>query len=249
MLGMGLWAIAERQSRRLRWSVLLVWGAAVGSNLILAWAYKDPDYVLVSALAGGLAFAAVLIAMVIDDAANAPHPASGSGRITVRTASLLVLAVSVAMLLGQLGAASNVNTGKQVAYDGMLQDLERLRSEGNIATDALIIAPAHGLPFEWSNPFVLSRPAVSYFDTGWLTFSPTYNRVLRDFGIDSLPQALYEKNNTYLMCEETFTPFLARYYEEHLGITVSFQTIYAVPNPNHLAGYDGNYLYKVSLAP
>ena len=68
-------------------------------------------------------------------------------------------------------------------------------------------------------------------------------------GIQSLPEAVYERDDVYLMSEQSLTPFLVRCYEEHLAVSVRFEPIYAMPNPHHLAGYDGNYLFKVSPAP
>jgi hypothetical protein len=98
---------------------------------------------------------------------------------------------------------------------------------------------------DWSNPFILEFPNIPYLNTGWITFSPVYNQVLQDFEIHSLPDALYQKNNIYLMTKSTFTVFLGRYYQEHENISVVFKTIYIMPNSFNFPGYDDVRIYKV----
>jgi hypothetical protein len=107
------------------------------------------------------------------------------------------------------------------------------------------VSPAHGLPYEWSYPFTLDRPSPAYLDTGWLTFSPTYYKILAHFGIASLPLALLQRDDIYLMAEESLTVFIARYYREHFSLDVDFREIYAMPNPRHRPGYDDIRIYSL----
>jgi hypothetical protein len=123
--------------------------------------------------------------------------------------------------------------------------MDALRSNGAIPRNSLIISPAHGFPMEWSNPFVINFPTVPYLDTGWITFSPPYEEVLREYDIQYLPDALYQKNNIYLMTRAGFTVFLGRYYQEHENISVEFRSIYNMPNTYEFAGYDDIKLYQV----
>jgi hypothetical protein len=91
----------------------------------------------------------------------------------------------------------------------------------------------------------LEFPSMQYMDMGWITFSPAYDRVLEKFDIQFLPDALYEKNNVYLMGRSNFTTLLNQYYQEHENISVSFQIIYNMPNTHGFDGYDDIHLYKV----
>jgi hypothetical protein len=221
--------------------------AALGANLILTWAYKDPAYVLVSTLAGSASFTVVLLALRADDtAAGVSTAGDGPERLRFAGAAGVCLAtLAAAILAGQTLDSSRTNVARRAAYEGIVGDLQQLQQSGTIPSDALIVSPAHGLPYEWSYPFTTTLPPVSYFDTGWITFSPSYERVLADYGVESLPEALYQDSRLYLMTESSFTGFLRTYYQEHDGTSVKFVPVYEMPNPLGLAGYDGIYVFKI----
>ena len=247
MLAMAWWALARAWSKSLIWSMLTVWTAALSLNVLLALAYKSPDYVVTSTIAASLMFSMVLprwraegSGPVLGGLSKAPRrvPASTVG-------PTILLGVAVAILLARLINASHINVVKQTTYQGILADLADLQRTGELAEDAIILSPANGLPYEWSYPFVLSRPTPSFLNTGWITFSPEYNRVLRQYDIAPLSDALLYKDNLYLMTDVGFVPYLGRYFEEHRGMAVRFQSLYEMPNPTGLPGYDGNHLYTV----
>lgn len=247
MLAIALWIFSGRLTGTAAWGAVSVCMAALATNLFLAWGYKDPDYVLLSTLAGSITFGLLLPAWR-DDPFPRAGPPGGHSR-TKRFAifgSIFLFAAGAAVIVGQSIEASRDNVAKQATYQRILADLHDLQVSGKLAEGALLISPAHGLPYEWSNPFKLEAPPIDYLDTGWITFSPSYERVLRAFKVDSLPDALYQHNNLYLMTESGFTVFLSRYYEEHESVKVGFQPIYALPNPYHFAGYDGILLYQVT---
>ncbi|OHB67776.1 MAG: hypothetical protein A2Y76_06170 [Planctomycetes bacterium RBG_13_60_9] len=147
-----------------------------------------------------------------------------------------------------LWRASQDNVSRQADYHRIRSALEQLQDEGRVAENALIVSPAHGLPYEWANPLRLDLPSPAYLDMGWSTFSPSYYRALASNGIASLPDALLENDDVYLMTESSFIPFLARYYEERSGKRTRFETIYSMPNPGQVPGYDDVRLYKIGLA-
>lgn len=247
MLASALSIVAGRSSRTAGWGLLSVWSAALATNLVLAWGYKDPDYVLLSTVAGSIAFGLLLPAWRTDLLHSTATPGQGSRITRLGTlGSLILVAAGAVLILVQSIETSSNNAARQAAYQGILADLGSLQASGKLVEGGLLISPAHGLPYEWSNPFKLEAPPIDYLDTGWITFSPSYERVLRAFTVDSLPDALYRHNNLYLMTESGFTVFLSRYYEEHESINVGFEPIYALPNPSHFAGYDGIVLYQVT---
>jgi hypothetical protein len=144
---------------------------------------------------------------------------------------------------------SNENLGKQAGYAGILRDLDDLRRDGTLASNAVIISASHGIPWDWSNPFLLGFPNFTYLDTGWNTFSPHYEEALQKYDLEPLDEAPYERDNVYLISKSIFKTYLARYYQEHKGISVHFKTLYTLPNPNHFDGYDDVELYKVVRSP
>jgi hypothetical protein len=237
-----IWSLPIRPSMALITIFLL----CMAENLALVWGYKDPEYVLLSSLANMGIFSVVIFDWLAIGELKLMNslPLSGFARI-INYGFILTLSLAVGMVISQAFAASQNNMNKQIAYQHILADLNRLHLDGEIPQNSLIISPAHGLPLDWSNPFVLAFPSVPYLDTGWITFSPSYNHVLQEYGIQSLPDALYQKNNIYLMTKSTFTVFLGRYYQEHENISVVFQPIYTMPNPLNLATYDNVQLYKV----
>ena len=247
MIAMVLHMFAEGTSRRLFAAVTSAWMMALAENLGLSLLYKDPSYVLASTLAGSLALGPVFLALSSESRGHRPEPNDGrsSWRRRVRATAWTLVLVGAGILIGRFLESSESNISRQANYGRVRSDLQELQRRGALEQDALIVSPAHGLPYEWSYPFTLDLPAPAYLDTGWITFAPSYTRVLSDHGIGSLQDALVRADNVYLMTQADFTPFLARYYEEHYDLDVQFESIYAMPNPSMLAGYDGIFVYKL----
>jgi hypothetical protein len=247
MAAISLWALSQRHSKRMVIALLTIWGFCIMENQFLVWSYKDPDYVLMSLIACSTIFG--LLIMSYEGRSNSSRPPFSIPRTFFQSltfyGSLLFITVGVGMTLLQSLETSITNINKQTAYQGILADLSDLQLEGKIPKNSLIISPAHGLPMEWSNPFILELPRIPYFDTGWSTFSPAYEEVLQTYKIQSLPDALYQNNNIYLMTRSNFTLSLARYYQEHENLNISFQSIYNMPNTYNFSGYDDIHLYKV----
>jgi hypothetical protein len=158
---------------------------------------------------------------------------------------LSVIAVLLAIVLIQSVSSSRDNLNRQVAYRQILADIGQLQADGRLAPDAIIISPSHGIPWEWSDPLRLELPGIPFLDTGWITFSPSYEGALKRYDLNPLPQALLEKANVYVMTKQIFQGYLARYYEEHLHITVTFKTIYTIPSAYRAVEYQDTQLYKV----
>jgi hypothetical protein len=251
MAAISMWVCSQKHWIRRLWGPLSLWAAALALNLALTLSYKDPDYVLTSTLAGGLAFGTVLLALGWDygELGSVPSLSRGGLRALPRATAFVILGLAAATLFGEFLDASSLNVAKQADYRGIRGELANLERSGSLGSQALIVSPAHGLPYEWSDPLKIDLPTPAYFDTGWITFSPSYDRVLREFAIDSLPEALLERNDVFLMTHSSFTAYLGRYYEEHRGIRVQFDSIYAMPNPSHLPGYDDIHIYKLRREP
>ncbi len=199
---LAIWLLEQTDAGSAAQSVTLTlpWFAAIGANLVLAWAYKDPTYVLVSTVGGSVVCSLVLLELSLAAQPGAMKPRSGAApnaRLW-RWISMGLFVCGAGWLSAQVLQTSRINVAKQAAYEGILDNLRKLQATGRIEADALIVSPAHGLPYDWSYPFRLSLPPVAYFDTGWLTFSPTYDRIMQQFGIGSLPDALLRDDRLYL---------------------------------------------------
>jgi hypothetical protein len=242
-------AFSHRDLRNARWPIVCIVLASVLENWGLVWIYKNPDYVLYSSLANAGVLSTLMVVWLVPKAGErTPSPFSAAAAKGAR-ASLAVMAVAAAALLAQAARTSIDNSRKREGYAVILADLQRLQQRGQLAGGALILSPAHGLPWDWSNPLLLGFPNVPYLDTGWITFSPSYEEALNAQGVSSLPRGLVERQNLYLVTKSAFQQYLERYYEEHEGYRVSFETIYRLPNPYHFNGYEDVQLYRVIREP
>jgi hypothetical protein len=228
--------------------VLLTWAIALGANLILTVIYKDPDYVLAGSLAGSVALSIVYLmwSWAPSGAQGTARAGSSPTRRRLATVSLTLFLLGGVALLSNLVTRSSINIARQRDYARFRADLEALQRDGILVDEALIVSPAHGLPYEWAPPLTLDLPSPPYLDTGWITFSPAYNRVLDAYGITSLPEALVSKENIYLMVESSFTAFLSRYYEERGDPPVRFESLYEMRASPGLLHIDPIHLYKLS---
>lgn len=249
IVSIGLWTQASPGTRTATWIVLTTGLICVSENYVLVWAYKDPKYVLFSLLGIAAMLGVVVLNWSYTDTSAVPGSRGSRFARIFTLAFLLTAALATALSLRESMATSRLNGLKVALYHAILTDIQDLQMRGKILQGALIVSPAHGLPWEWADPLVLDLPQFAYFDTGWITFSPAYEQILQAYGIRSLPDALYEQNNIYLMTRSAFTPFLRRYYEEHEGIRVGFRPIYTMPNPYNFDGYDNVLLYKVERLP
>lgn len=247
MVAVAFWAVAARRSRRAVLSMVLVWGMALISNVLLEIVYKDPSYVLAGSLA-----CAVLISLTtvsaLDSAtgSGATSDMVGNSRRGIWAAASLVILLAAAASAGAVVRASDTNALRQAEYARIRADLGALVARRALPVTTLIVSPAHGMPYEWSFPFTLDEPSPPYLDTGWITFSPNYERSLQAFGIVSLPESLIQRQDVLMMTDASLVPFLKRYYSEHLGIEVVVAPLYLMPNSLGLSGYDNIELFRIS---
>ncbi|HVP20753.1 MAG TPA: hypothetical protein VMS73_02715 [Anaerolineaceae bacterium] len=148
----------------------------------------------------------------------------------VELASILIgLFVTISLSLIQFFETSTMNGLRQASYKQFVADLNTLQTQGAIRPNSLIVAPMLGFPLEWSNPFTLEYPAIQYLSAGWTTYSPPYQKVLEEFHIQSIPRALYQRDDVYLMTRYDIVPGIIKFIQEHYGVTVAFKKIYTMP--------------------
>jgi hypothetical protein len=241
-------ALASRPSGAKMLGQAAIMLVSLAENFFLAWFYKNPDWVLFCSVANTVMLEVLVLYWTgsVDDTAATRSPESRPVQLAYY-GFVPVMLILLGMTSYQAIVLSNQNLYRQEAYRQLLADIGRLQAEGKLAPDAIIISPSHGIPWEWSNPLRVEFPGIPVLDLGWITFSPFYDGALQHYDLQPLPEALYQKSNVYVMTKQIFKSYLARYYEEHLHITVDFQPIYTIPSAYHAVEYEDTQLYKVVL--
>ena len=125
-----------------------------------------------------------------------------------------------------------------------------MQADGSIEQKALIISPAYGIPWEWSNPLFLEFPKARYLVTNWGTFSPAYNDVLEEFQVKSLPSGLYQSENVYVMVDSSTIKAIVQFIKEHEGVNITAKAIYSLPSRCCVGTvYSGVTLFKLQQQP
>ena len=245
-----LWllALATVPSSRKKLAITTVLLACMAENIFLQWFYKNPDYSLFCLLANAAALELLMLSWsgAPDAEAIAASPQRQLSRATYYSLMSATL-VLIAILVNQAVLTSDESHKRENAYHGILADIKDLQAQGKLAPDAIIVSPSHGIPWEWSNPLTLDLPEVPFLDTGWITFSPSYEGALQRFDLQPLPERLYQKPNVYVMTKRIFEDYLVRYYEEHLHIMVAIRPIYTIPEAYRTVENEDTQLYKVEL--
>jgi hypothetical protein len=247
LLGILAWAASQQLDYRRQFALAGTALAAIAIDAALAIVYKNPDYVQACTVAAAALLAAPLLRPdeVRRQLPRGSGDPRGPARLGLACVGLVLIAVGTALELGNVFSSSSTNALRREEYAQIRSDLLALADTHVLPQLALIVTPAHGLPYEWSDPFELDRPVPAFLDTGWITFSPSYRSTLEKFRIDSLPEALVSRDDVFLMTQEDLTPFMSRYYDEHYGMAVEFDPLYQMPNPSHWAGYDRIFIYRI----
>lgn len=235
--------LENRASLSAAWIVPFFAATALGINLVLMGIYKSPDYVLFSTL-GNAAMLSLTIPFVLTDTAPDATKAGGWRRSAL-VAALVVASSAIVMGIWQALNESGENRANESAYVQILSEVARLRRDGSMAKDAIVVSASHGIPWHWANPLWIQFPGFVYLDTGWTTFSPYYQEILRTYELEPLPESITSSNRLYWASKPVFQVFLARYLEEHEGRDVRFQTVYRLPDVNQPEGERGIELYRL----
>lgn len=219
--------------------------AAIG--LYLSMKMKLPDRVLLPMLA---TLAVFQVGLLIWAELSLPHPNetwqfTPTDRRLMTLGTYLLIVGAIILVISQSVATTRANIQRQAAYHQILSDFNALQAHGKLAKGALILSPAHGVPLEWANPLRMELPEIQYMEMGWLTFSPPYEKVLRQYGVDSLPAGFYQKDNVYLMDNVSSMMDIVQYIREHEGVAVIPKEIYDMPNRVKEQDYSHIRLYQL----
>ena len=158
-----------------------------------------------------------------------------------------LLCVATLFALNYAMTTTKLNVQRQAAYQNELSDIRTLQAQGKIQSNALIVAPAMGIPLVWSNPMFLDLPSAQYIEMGWLTFSPSYYNALHEFNVQSLPAGFYQNDNVYLMVKVNLRASVVEFIADHARVVVIPQLIYSPPNYDFDPTYNNVRLYKLIL--
>jgi hypothetical protein len=210
-------------------------GALLASPLVLilylVWKENVPLHVWYPFLSVIGVFSLCILSWNVNTMISTARSESRKGMaILTALAFFVTMSIALSFVLYSALVRSRVNIAKQSAYVQMLSELDSLQSQGKIASNALIISPAIGIPIEWSNPLILNLPDIHYFQMEWLTFSPIYDQVLRDYGVQSLPAGFYQNNNIYLITKTSIVSRVIQSIKANEGVNVKAELIYSPDN-------------------
>jgi hypothetical protein len=236
-------------------------------NGYLLWTIRLPDYVLLSSLEASAIFTLFIgywtdsgttqeirlpeTSNPTDQKSDFHGPRQGllsDGLAKLgRYASVILLLVVLTLTLDQSIKTTYTNLTHEAVYHQMLTEIGRLPLQEG-AQKPLIISPAFGIPWEWSNPLTVDFPETHYMILGWDTLSPAYQNVLAQYQVGTLPAGLYDAKNVYLMTDATTLNGIVLFIKNHGGVNVTSRLIYT---PNFHTGtiYDTARLYKLERQP
>lgn len=235
------------RSPSIKRDLLAIFSVMVLSSLLcfyLFWTQKLPDRILMPVMAANVIAAWLVLLWPGMRQATYIRRISHIGQNSI----LLFLFLAGALSLTQAVEASHSNLEKHQTYLEIAHELELLKDTGVLVPNALIVSPANGIPMEWSNPLFTDFPKVKYMAMGWMTFSPTYQNILRRAGAASLPEGLYENDNIYLMTSPNRLDIIIQFIKQHEGIDVTATEIMDVSKYTQDQIYAKVRLYKLQAS-
>ena len=198
--------------------------------LYLVWTESVPLHVWYSFLATIGIFGLCVLSWNVNAAGFDIQSEQKISSAAMASVFLAMTSIALALVLYWASVTTGENIARQSSYQQMLTDLDSLQAQGEIASNALIISPAVGIPIEWSNPLILNFPRIHYFQMEWLTSSPIYDEVFQDYGVQSLPSGIYQEDNIYLITRKSLIPSVVQSIKDNEEIDVKAELIYSSDN-------------------
>ncbi len=122
----------------------------------------------------------------------------------------------------------------QAARHELLEYVESLKPRG----DQLYVVWAPGFPYEVISPFdsLESFSNLNQLVLGWPQQTPFFESMKQKFGVDSVPSALYERPDVFLLGLPDFHSLYRNFVREHFGINVRFVTSHTNEHVNYVVG-------------
>ena len=244
LLGFGaLLMLCSTKSQKAFPTMLLVFITPLLILFGLAFTQKLVNYVTIPLIMGSIVLEFLLCDFfVVHDAK--PRQIS-TKRSPGRIAFLIILFVTFLSGVGtnaySLFQTSKNNQVNHIAFEGILAQLNQLHSVDDLGKAVRIFdLSGSGIPWDWSNPWMLPFPKLPLQIMGWLTFSPPFNQSVSQLGVKSLPDALSQKDNAYLVSEPGIVPYIEKYFQEHDGIQVVAIPVIAIQSTD-------SWIYRFSV--
>jgi hypothetical protein len=160
-----------------------------------------------------------------------------------RTARVLSrpLLIHALVITGVLGFAYGITRQYRRSYamQSARHDLLKSIAAAQPRDDELYVMWAPGFPYQALSPFdnLMSFSNVHQLVMGWPQFTPIYQAMKQQFGIDNVSRALYERSNVILVGEPKCHALFQRYIQEHHGVDVRFVIRYAGGHPYDVFGH------------
>jgi hypothetical protein len=239
--------LADRSKKRALPPFLVLTAISLGLGGFLAWSQKLPNRALLSLLAAFSIYCLFILdwtGLFDQHDPSILFMKSVFPRYAGYCAGLLMVS-AVGLVMFESINTSRTHLVEQATYERIVADLASLQKQGKIVQNALIVSPGSGIPIEWSSPVILDFPSIQYLPMGWLTFSPAYESVLKQFGGGPLPAEFFQTENVYLLTHPNLMFGVRRFVHEHSGIEITTNVIYRMPNPSGDSAYDDLVLYSV----
>jgi hypothetical protein len=138
----------------------------------------------------------------------------------LKTATLLaVLALSLFQVV-KIGTESRNNIETRREFRQAINEI-RAHKE-NLFVIAGADFPYESIPL-FTNPVRYS--AFNMLPTGWTSQTPAFNEVLGRFAVSDIMRSFYEKDNIYLVGDDTFFDILRTFCREHYGLDVRVEGV------------------------
>jgi hypothetical protein len=104
--------------------------------------------------------------------------------------------------------------------------LYNLISDMEPSDDRLYICWAATFPYEALRPFdsLESVANLHLMVLGWPQNTPLHQRVKERFGIDDLAEAIFRRNDLYLIAHPYYLGLYEKYVREHFGVELVYET-------------------------
>jgi hypothetical protein len=123
----------------------------------------------------------------------------------------------------------------QAAIIALLGQLERIGSAaavgdgsgGGEARSPLFVSWAGHVPLQHLSPWVIAGdlPKIEYLGLASMTHSPPFNALLEERGIEHLPQAIFQRDDVFLIADPAHYPALIDYVREHYDLDGQIEPI------------------------
>jgi hypothetical protein len=141
---------------------------------------------------------------------------------------------SIVVIYVQDFSLSSLNTTRDNIYLKTISDINVLMRKGDVPQNALFLGI--GIPIEWSNPFLLNLPSFHYIFMDWITNSPVFEETMKKNEIQSLINALYQRNNVFMFANSEQIPAIEQYILQHNNVQVTEKIIYTYTDPTGVYG-------------